>query len=236
MSRKARYTNVLFDIDTFTFFRDLENFATGTDGLTALAADAGASVAVGDAARGVALLTTGATDNNEAALRSTTELFLVAAGRPLYGRFRAQYAEANVDDANIFLGFANALAADTMVDNGAGPRASGNVFCVEKRDGETTWRLTTRNGTTTTSTLSTTTAGGAGFSTIEIEVEEFDSVNFFVVALVDGVILKDANGTRIRHTVPISGSTEMMVGAYVKAGGANSEVLSVDYLYAHQLR
>lgn len=236
MTRKARYTNTLFDIDTSWYFNDFPNFATGTDGVTSLAADVGATVAVGDAARGIAVLTTGATDNNEAALKTTNELYLVAAGRPLYGRARVQFAEAATNAANVFIGFANALAADTMADNGAGPRASGNIFCVEKRDGETQWRLSTRNGATATSTLSTTTAGGASFVTVEIEVEEFDSVNFYVVALIDGVILRDANGTRIRHTVAISGSTEMMFGAYVKAGSGSSEVLSCDYLYCHQLR
>jgi hypothetical protein len=236
MTRKARFTHELYDIDTFYFFRDLENLATGADGLTTLVVDAGTSVAVGDTTRGVAVITTGATDNNEAALRTTNELFLVAANRPLYGRVRLQYAEANTDDANVMVGFMSALAANSMVDDGAGPRTTGNYFLVEKRDGETTWRLSTRNGTGNTSTASTTTAGGSAFTTIEIEVEEFDSVNFYVVALVDGVVLKDSAGTKIRHTVAISGSTEMNFGVYAKAGGANSEVVSVDYLYAHQLR
>ena len=40
----------------------------------------------------------------------------------------------------------------------------------------------------------------------------------------------------IVHTIAVSGSTEMNIGAYVKAGSANSEVLVVDYLGYSQKR
>ena len=49
------------------------------------------------------------------------------------------------------------MAANLIVDDGAGLRASGTVIALYKVDGETVWRFVTRNGTDATVTQSTTT-------------------------------------------------------------------------------
>jgi len=236
MSELNRFCQTLEDIDTFNLFNDFYNFASGSDGWTSLAVDAGSSVAVGDARRGIAVLTTGATDNNEVALKTTNNLFLPVAAKPIYGRVRLQYSEANVSAANVFAGFCSALAADTLVDNGGGPRTTGTICGIYKVDGGTVWRCVTRNGTTVTDTVSTTTAGGSADQVLEIELGDWDGVSMVCVFSVNGVKLRDSNNNLIRHTMPIASAALMMFGVYAKAGSANSEVINVDFGYAAQAR
>jgi hypothetical protein len=231
-----RFTRPLWDVDTPYYFNDFGNFATGTDGVTSLAADAGASVAAGATRNGVVVLTTGGTDNNEAAVYETNAHYLLLDAKPIYARLLAQYAEANTDDANVFIGLASAPGANLMVDDGAGPRASGTLLGIYKVDGGTVWWAVTRNGSAVTTTQSTTTAGGSAYSLFEVIASDWDGVEMEVSFKVDGQYLKDANGVNIRHRVAISGATIASSVAYVKAGGANSEVLNVDSLYAHQAR
>src|SRR6185436_2560334 len=146
----------------FGFFDDFEWYIS-PHRWSSLAADAGASVAIGaSAAGGTVVLTTGATDNNEAAVATTNSPFKMADDKPLLFESRLQYAEANADDANVFAGFANGLgSADMLVDNGAGPKTNFSGAGVYKVDGETVRRCVSSKGTSQTITLSTKTAGGS---------------------------------------------------------------------------
>ena len=78
-------------------------------------------------------LTTGATDNNEAMVRSTTELFLPTAGRPAFARARINIVQANTDDVNFFFGFASAAGANLLVDDGGDPRTTVSIFGITTR-------------------------------------------------------------------------------------------------------
>src|SRR5690242_1234219 len=85
----------------FGFFDDFEWYIS-PHRWSSLAADAGASVAIGaSAAGGTVVLTTGATDNNEAAVATTNSSFRIADDKPLLFETRLQFSEANVDDANV---------------------------------------------------------------------------------------------------------------------------------------
>lgn len=213
---------------------------------TALAADAGTSVTVADGRRGILALTTGATDNNEAAIRSTYEVFLGVAGKPMWCEFLAQYAEANTDDANVCFGFSDLIAANLLGDDGAGPVASMDGALIYKLDGQTAWRCFSANGATTTTNTTAITAGGStggyygnddGYHTFRIEIADYTSANMQVTFWYDGYQLRDSTTNLfIVHTVSLTSWTEMEVGAYVKAGGANSEVLNIDYIAAGQVR
>lgn len=236
MANVVRFPQVLREKDTFGIFSDFYNFATGTDGWTSLVVDGGTSVAVNDAVGGRVTLTTGATDNNEASLRSTTEIFLVAAGKPLFCEGRIQYTEANTDDANVFFGFMSALAANSLIDDGGGPRASGSIAGIYKLDGGTVWRCVTRDNDGEEVTASVTTAGGASFQTLRVEIVDSRSAYATVAFYVDDTTLKDSNGKDITHTFTVASATEMNFGLYVKAGSANSETPIADYLGAWQLR
>ena len=236
MANVVRFPVFLQEKDTFGLESDFPNFATGTDGWTSLVVDAGTSVAVNDAVGGRATLTTGATDNNEASLRSTTEIYLVAAGKPLFCEARIQYTEANTDDANVMFGFMSALAANSLVDDGAGVRTSGSLAVIYKIDGGTVWRCANRDNDGAEDTVSTTTAGGTSFQTLRIEILDNGTLPATVVYYVDDVALVDANGIVIKHQFTLTSSTEMNLGLYVKAGGANSEVVLCDYMGGWQLR
>lgn len=238
MANLARFTGPLWDLDTFHIFDDFwmdQTDLTWVDVVT----DTG-TVLMNDIANGTAALTPSdgtVADNDEVYLRSANENFIFASGRPLYARCRLQFIETAAGVYNAFFGFANAIAADFIVDNGGGLRASGCIAAIEKRDGETQWRLTSRNGATVNSTLSTKTAGGAAYQVLEVIVNDFDGANMQVVGKVDGEFLRDSAGKVITHFVAIASATEMHVGLGAKLGAiTNNDLLNADYVYAHQLR
>lgn len=220
---------------TFGFFDDFE-WLISPHRWTALAADVGASAAVGDAAGGILALTTGAIDNNEAYVRTTNEVFKFAADKPLVLEARLQFTEANTDDANVIAGVMDAVGADSILDNGAGPKASYSGAVIYKLDGETVWRAQTSIATTKTTTASNKTAGGSSYQVLAIGFRPVSATLAEVVFFVDGEQLRDANGAPFKHQFTYTSATEMQAFAGVKAGGAASEVANIDYLGAYQLR
>lgn len=200
--------------------------------------DSGAAVASTDAVGGVVTLTTGGTDNNECYLHTTKELFKFAAGKPLFFEARIQYAEANTDDANVIVGFLDAAGANAIVDDGAGPKGSYSGALFFKVDGGTRWNVETSVGGTQ-NTLELTAAnsldrnahaaGGSSFQVLRIEVNPLGSAQAEASFFIDGVHVA-------KLLFSLTGATEMHAIVGVKAGGANSEVVSVDYLSAWQLR
>ena len=130
---------------TFHIFNDFEKDQADTDWIDTIT-DSG-TVTIGDAASGIAALVPSdgsVADNDEAYFATANELFLVNTTRSLYFRALIQFTEANTDDANIAVGFQNAVAANTLVDDGAGLRTTGNWFSIFKVDGETVWRANCR--------------------------------------------------------------------------------------------
>lgn len=238
MANINRFTAPLVDLETFYIFDDFwsdQTDLTWVDTVT----DTG-TVLIGDNANGLAVLTPSdgtVADNDEVYMASANEVFLIATNRQVYGASFIQFTETAAGIYNAAFGFANAVAANLIVDDGAGLRASGTIIAIEKRDGETAWRLTTRNGATVTSTLSTTTAGGTAFQKLEVIVMDTDGISCTVVGKVDNVLLKDINGLVIRHTILLASATEMQVFAGAKLGAiTNNDVLRVDWIYAAQTR
>jgi len=219
------------------------NHYVSADEFTSVATDSG-TISVLDGVTG--RLTINASDgtvadNDESYVRSTTEIFLVADNRPLVAEAYLQYTEANTDDANVFFGFANNIAANFLVDDGAGLRTTGNYFALFKLDGETTWRVRSRNGTETETHDTGITAGGASYQRLRIEIDnEGDGgTNVQVKFFIDDLQCTDVSSAPRRpivHTIAIASSTEMQVGCGVKNGGANGEVLVVDYMGGWQYR
>lgn len=209
---------------------------------TTTATDSG-TVAVGDGAKGIVVLTASdgtVADNDEAYLLTTKELFLVSANRPITAECLLQFTEANTDDANVAFMLQNAIAANSILDDGAGLKVSGDTFAIYKVDGGTVWKcVSCVNGTATVST-STKTAGGADYQRLRILIQPLDATRADVTFEVDGVPLIDANVSSrnmpIKHTITYTSATEMMVGVGVKNGGANLEVVNVDYVSAYQTR
>jgi hypothetical protein len=198
---------------------------------TSLAADAGVSApAATDAKNGVVSMSTGATDNNEVMVRSTNEVALLQSDCTLIFEARIKFAEANGDDANVAVGMADAAGADLLLDNGAGDNIANSGVLIYKVDGETTWRCACKNGSTVRRTTSTFTAGGSSYQTLRIIGRPVDGSNYEFTYFVDDTQLMDSNGSKIKHTLSFASATEMrLVAGYLKAGGATSETLLLDY-------
>jgi hypothetical protein len=220
---------------------DFMEFVTG-DLYSSLVADAGTSLTVNDAAGGTVTLGTAATDNNEAYVFTTKEIFKIVENKPAEFIARIQFAEANTDDANVGAGFMDAVGANALVDNGAGPKASYSGAVIFKVDGGTKWKCQTSNGAAQVTTESKHTAGGSGFHTLRILVEPIDSVNAEVSFWIDTaggddwVQMRDANEKLIKHTLALASLTEMNAFAGVKAGGATAESLVIDLIDPAQKR
>ena len=241
MANFANYPQFLAEKDTFSIASEFNNFTTGQDGWTSLVVDGGTSVAVNDAAGGIATLTTAATDNNEVMVRSTTALFLPVAGKPLFCRVRFTHTEANTDDVNLFIGFASSAGANLLVDDGAGVRTSGSVFGIYKIDGGTVWRTHSRNGSTATDTVtqSSNNMTSGVYHELELQIQDFSANQCVVTYLLDGVYLRDntSYANVIADRVSYSSLVVMnFVACYCKAGGATSEVPLVDWALAAQVR
>lgn len=216
-----------------------------------LAADSGATVAEdADDANGVVNLTTGGTDNNEAYL-FTNEVSKFLNGKPILIIGRIQYAEANTDDANILFGMGEGFgAANTLVDNGAGPLADYDGVCLFKVDGGTRWNFETSLGSTQTTTELDVTAGGSSYQTVAIMINPVSSTEIEAWPLFDTAggnnlvgpykyttnTAEQAKLGRVKHRFSYSSPGEMALCFAVKAGGANSEVLKVDLAILAQKR
>ncbi len=238
MGNLARFTGTLKDIDTVHLFDDFQ--ADLNAGLWSTVISDIGTAAVGDARKGIlTVLASDASvaDNDELYVYTANELFLFAAGKPLYGKAYIQYAEGNTDDNNVIFGFQNAVAANSLADDGGGPRATGSYAVIYKVDGGTVWRCQSRNGSEVTDSISATTAGGSAYQLLEIEVADYTPTRCQITYKVDGQFLKFSNGQPIVHQLLVAAATEMALVLGAK-NGANTTVVTLlcDYLYAHQLR
>jgi hypothetical protein len=228
---------VLLNRLNFGFSDDFEEYVSG-DRFTSLASDGGTSVAAGNLENGKAVVTTGATDNNEAAISTTTSPFKFGEDKPHVFEVLQQYAEAATDDANVFSGFISAAAANTMVDNGAGPATTFDGCGFFKVDGGTNWNIVVSNSTTQTKVELTAansldktakTAGGAAQQKLRIEFQPYSASKGEVRFFIDDVLVYKV----AEWTFPTG---VMFARTYIKAGGANSEVLNVDKIDAYKRR
>ncbi len=229
----------LAETGQFEIFDDFHWYVTAHQ-WTTTATDSG-TVSVGDAQKGIlAIVPSDGTvaDNDESYVKSTAEVFKFVAGCALYGEALIQFSEANTNTANVFFGFADAIAADTLVDNGAGLKTSFSGACIYKVDGGTVWKCVSSNSTTQTISTSLTTAGGSAYQKLSIEARDTDGTNFEITFFCDGQPLLDATSRRpIKHFVAIASATEMQVGAGQKNGAITAvETLNIDYIAAYQRR
>jgi hypothetical protein len=211
-----------------------------TERWTTIATDAGTAT-VGDTANGCVTLapSDGTVADNDEVYIHTAELFKLLAERPLTFRCLLSFAEANTDDANVVLGYMSGVAANHLLDNGAGPAASYSGVVFYKVDGETVWTVENSIGTTQKTTkldadnsLSgvDVTAGGASFQLVEFEIVPRNATYFDVWFKVDDVVVA-------KHTnQPLASATEMAVVIGAKNGGANNESIVVDLVQAYQKR
>lgn len=219
----------------FAWETDCVYYVSG-DGLSTVATDSG-TAATTDAAGGVMTITPSdgtVADNDEIYLKGTTEAFLFGAGRDFEVHFRVKYTEGNADDLNIGLGVMNAVAANSLQDDGAGPPATSNHAVFFKADGSLKWSFETSISTaqTTTEIADVATAGDGTYRWFTIRVEAQSASRVLVTPFIDGTQCTDANGARIQHVVNASsGATEMQLFVGAKNGAATTvETVYIDYI------
>ena len=223
------------------FKEDFTHFVT-TDLWTSVLTDSG-TAAVGDGAGGILVLTASdgtVADNDETYVSNTTELFKVVANKPIIVEALIQFTQANTDDANIVFGLMDAVAADHLLDDGAGPAASYSGAVFFSVDGDTTWRVENSVSTTQKTTeldadgsldgVAKTSGTAADYQTLRIELRPHSSTLMDVLFWIDGILVaKHKDQTYTNFT-----DAEVVFG--VKNGGANNQTLNVDYVFAYQRR
>lgn len=241
----ARHPEDRFSRDEFSFFDEF-NYYVDADLWTKLV-ETGTTVAHEGPGRSRLKIEATTTDNNEAGVFTTNELFKFVADKAIVAEARIEYAEAATDDANVAFGFADAAGANLVTDNGAGITAT-DALLIYKVDGGTKWKAHSEiNGAAnrgghgsssapTALTQSETTAGGTAAQTLRMEAIPVSGTVYEVRYYVDGVALKDANGIIIQHGIELGTATDMDLGVYLKTGGAQTETVFVDYIYAAQVR
>lgn len=222
------------------FFEDFNYFTTVHNGWTTVASDSGTIVG-SDAAGGILQLNPSdgtVADNDETYLKRTQETFKFAENKPIYFGAYVKFTEANTDDANVFVGMKDAIAANTIVDNG-GMATSFSGMAFYKKDGETQWRAIVSLGSTQSEVLLSAantvtkqgyTAGGS-YQKLEIEFQPKTSALADIVFRIDGtVVYKFVDFT-------YTSATEMQAGFGMKNGAdTNVEQLLVDWISAYQIR
>jgi hypothetical protein len=233
MSNILRFTHEMNELDTVKVWNDFiddQSDIYAVDTIT----DTG-TVLMGDDVNGIATLTPSdgtVADNDEAYIATPNEWLKFGTNREIYIRHKFSYTAVVAADPNWAVGAQNAVAANSIVDNG-GVKTSGSTLAIEKKDGETKFRCTTACNGTAVTTLSNLTMAAATNYVTEIICKDHDGTNMWATFKVNGDYLNDANGVRIRHEVPIASATEMSLFAGIKLGAAtNNDTLLLDYWYA----
>jgi hypothetical protein len=212
------------------FFEDFYEFVTG-DLWTKVTAVDGA-VTILDAAGGKAAISSAVdtAGNEDCYLKSNKESFKFAAGKPLHFEALVDFIESSTNQANVMAGLMDAVAANSLQNDGAGPKASYSGAVFYKVDGETVWRCESSIGASQVTTQTSVTAGGSTAQRLTIEFQPITSslgeVRFFID---DALVAK--------HAITFTSATEMQVVLGVKDGDASDEeTLNVDYVACYQLR
>lgn len=121
------------------------------------------------------------------------------------------------------IGLMDAVGADSLLDDGGGPKASYSGAVFVKVDGTTVWRTETSNGSTQTTTTSEVTAGGSTYQLLEIVVRSVTSTTVDIEFWIDHVMIN-------KDIYTFASATEMQLVAAVKNGGGNAETLNVDWI------
>jgi len=223
-------------------FDDFDHYVTA-DTWTTVATDSG-SIAVSDGANGVVKINpSDATteDNDETYLKGTTEMFKFASGKPFVFEARVRPLFNTSTGANFIVGLKDAVAANTLQDDGAGPPSSysGAVFFV--KDGDATWWAESSIATSQTTVDTNITATNNTWTELRIEGHDLSStqteIHFFIDGVECGWDVTTSVGNKIAQRVTFASATEMQVCLGCKAGTANdAQYLDVDYAGCRQTR
>lgn len=242
------------NIRQFGIFDDFCGFAVGNTALSSVSSnwivtkDTTATVLIdADGVGGVLQMTTNAAVSDEAYIE-TLEVYKVASDKPQMAVMRAKLDCSTANKANAIFGFMDGVAADAIDHTNLAPAASKHLACFYKPDGTDSVRVYSTSsaaGTYTQSTCASTI--DEDWVTYLILVEPVSSTDKRITYYmdVDGgqnwkQVKDSTSGQLIKHrwtladTVEATGELSLMAG--VKAGSAEAQVLSIDYIGAWQLR
>lgn len=182
------------------------------------------TVTVTDSAGGIVTLSpVDATDNWQVGLKGTCEAFLFGEKTPFRLTGRLKFTEVATNAANVAFGCTNAAAVSLLVDNGAGPKTTGDYACIYKVDGNTYWfAKTLLNGTSYGNTNTGITAGGS-YQTLDIQFTDKAGTG-------SGVVQYRINDQLVatHNLTTYTSATEMEPFFTVKQGSAAAQTLLVD--------
>lgn len=175
-------------------------------------------------------------DNDAAVLATTNELFKFVAGKEIYGECRINFTDPNTNQGGVAFGFADAMAATLLGDNGGAIVIPNDGAVIYKPELSLLWSFATEIGGVNVTTISSSAAGGGVTQRLGISIIPRSATVFECRPFVDGVQMRDANGVRIKHDVTLGTATDMDFGAVVKGFHADDMIVLVDYVYASQVR
>ncbi len=200
----------------------------------------GGVVTITEGVRGEAKLTPSDStdiDNDEIYLASELEQFKFLVNKPAIFEARVKFTATAIGTTNVIVGFKDAVGANTLQDDGAGPPDSYSGACLVHLDGGTYWVCESSVGATQTTVTTDKTVVDDTYATFRITVNPISStqaeVHFFFGS--SGNALQEVGLTTVvkqfvAHKVLFSGATEMQICLGIKDGAsANAASLTVDY-------
>ena len=230
--------------DYIEVWDDFDHYVTA-DTWTTTATNSG-TIAVSDAVGGVVKVYPSSAENSEADndetyLHSTTEIFKFAANKPFVFEARVKPLFNTSTGINVFVGLMDAVAANCIVDNGAGPKTTSSHAGFILLDSDATWYAGTSITTTQKKVDTGITATNNTWTELRIEGHDLSStqteLHFFIDGIECGWDVTTSPGNKIAQTVTFASATDMEVCLGCKNGTANdSQWLLVDYVGCRQTR
>lgn len=205
---------------------------------TSVLTDSGTAT-VGDEFGGVLTISPsdGTVADNDEGYVATKEIFKIVNQKPIALAARTQFTQAATNAANVFVGLMNAMTANALQDNGAGPKADFSGAGFFAKDGSTSLFVIYSDGTTqtiaeltATNTINKTAylAASADFHLLEIDIVPKTSTLVDIAFRVNGsVVYKMLDRT-------YANATEISAGLGVKNGTAAQQALKADLFICNQ--
>jgi len=206
---------------------DFDQFVSTQQGLTSVLTDTGAAAILASGAFGQLELQPSdgtVADNDEAYIGSTTAIITPATGKDVWFEARVKFTEANTDDANIMVGLCSVYAANTLVDNGAGPAADYDGIVFYKVDGGTVWNCENSVATAQTTIASVATRTSGAWVNLGFHMSSNTSIAWYI------------DGAQVAASTTNIPTAAMGVLFGLKNGDTNEEKLYVDWFRLVQLR
>lgn len=228
----------------YGFFDDFQGFLTAQSGshYTVVTAVDGTVLRKDARGGGVDILSAAASaaGNEDTYLAREPEAFLPVADKPIIFEALEQNTEDDVNQNNLIVGLTDGVAANLLVNDGAGPKTTGSTLAFFKKDGGLNWWVHASLGAAQQSVELTAVnsldkvahvSSGAAAQRLRIEFCPKNATQSDVLFFIDGVLVY-----KITDWV-FTSATEMQAVAGVKDGDAGDEVtMNLRYWFCYQKR